>query len=137
MAINHCSTILLLSLCCTAVLAQRVKPTREPSKPKLIDDRPGYSPLYQSSDESRRRSGSYIIKLKDTTEFDDLGRIMAKLTDQDQDPNSNVAVQGLSGYSMVGLGVMATLNQEALDTVSSNTRQATKPVLFKEIYFRV
>ena len=44
---------------------------------------------------------------------------MARLTDQDQNPNDDAVVQGLSGYSMVGLGVMATLNQNALDSVST------------------
>jgi len=47
---------------------------------------------------------------------------MAKMTDQGQSPNSDEMVQGLSGYSMVGLGVMATLNDKALDTVSKNIR---------------
>ena len=122
MAIKFYSLMLLLFLSYTTVLAQTgippTPPTREPSRLSLVDPQPGYSPLYQSSDEKNRRNGSYIIKLKDSTRFDDLGRIMARLTDQDQDPNDNAVVQGLSGYSMVGLGVMATLNQEALDSVS-------------------
>ena len=118
MALKFYSAILLLSLCCTIILAQRVQPTRQPSRPTLVDERPGYSPLYLSSDETKRRNGSYIIKLKDSTKFDDLGRIMAKMTDQDQDPSDEAVVQGLSGYSMVGLGMMASLNQKALDSVS-------------------
>ena len=112
--------VLSLFLCYASTAAQRVAPTRRPaSKPVLVDPRPGFSPLYQSSDQSKRRNGTYIIKLKDTTKFDDLGRIMAKLTDQDQDPKDDAVVQGLSGYSMVGLGVMASLNNKALDSVSS------------------
>ena len=122
MVIKFYSLMLLLFLCYTTVLAQTgippTPPTREPSRLSLVDSRPGYSPLYQSSDETRRRNGSYIIKLKDSTRFDDLGRIMARLTNEDQDPKNDARVQGLSGYSMVGLGVMATLNQEALDSVS-------------------
>ena len=117
MAIKCCCLLLLLFLFYITVWAQPRDPqNREPSRPKLVDNRPGYRPLYQSSDESRRRNGSYIIKLKNTTRFEDLGRIMARLTDQDDDPNDEAIVQGLSGYSMVGLGVMATLNQKALDS---------------------
>ena len=119
MAINIQCVILLLCICSTAILAQRVQPTRDPSRQMLVDQRPGYRPLYQSSDESRRINGSYIIKLKDSTKIDDLGRIMAKMTDQDQDPSNEAVVQGLSGYSMVGLGMMASLNQKALDSVST------------------
>ena len=113
------SFMLLLFLCCATVLAQLTPLDREPSRPRLVDQRPGYRPLYQSSDETKRRNGSYIIKLKDTIGYDDLGRIMGRLTDQDQNPNDDAVVQGLSGYSMVGLGVMATLNQKALDSVST------------------
>ena len=113
------SLMLLLFLCCATVLAQLTPLDREPSRPRLVDQRPGYRPLYQSSDETKRRNGSYIIKLKDTIGYDDLGRIMGRLTDQDQNPNDDAVVQGLSGYSMVGLGVMATLNQKALDSVST------------------
>ena len=122
MATKFYSVVLLLFLCYTAILAQRVQPTRNPPSQTLVDDRPGYSPLYQSSDETRRRNGNYIIKLKDTTEIDDLGRIMAKMTTQAQrsaNSSDEVVVQGLSGYSMVGLGMMATLNQKALDEVSA------------------
>ena len=119
MAVKFYSLMLLLFLCCATVLAQLTPLDREPSRPRLVDQRPGYRPLYQSSDETKRRNGSYIIKLKNTTRIDDLGRIMGRLTDQDQNPNDDAVVQGLSGYSMVGLGVMATLNQEALDSVST------------------
>ena len=119
MAVKFYSLMLLLFLCCATVLAQPTPLDREPSRPRLVDQRPGYRPLYQSSDETKRRNGSYIIKLKNTTRIDDLGRIMGRLTDQDQNPNDDAVVQGLSGYSMVGLGVMATLNQEALDSVST------------------
>ena len=112
--------LLLLFLCYATVLAQpRIQLGREPSRPRLVDQRRGFSPLYRSSDATRRRNGSYIIKLKNSTRFDDMGRLMARLTDQDQNPNDNAVVQGLSGYSMVGLGVMATLNQNALDSVST------------------
>ena len=120
MAIKFYSAILLLILCCTAIPAQRVQPTRVPSSQTLVDDKEGYSPLYQSSDNSKRRTGHYIVKLKDTTKFDDLGRIMAKMTDQGQNPNDEAVVQGLSGFSMVGQGMMASLNQKALDSVSSD-----------------
>ena len=122
MAVKFCSAILLLCLCYTTARAQRITPDRNPSSPKLVDPRPGYSALYQGSDESRRRNGIYIIKLKNTTKFDDLGRLMAKMTDQGQSPNSDEMVQGLSGYSMVGLGLIAMLNDKALDTVSKNIR---------------
>ena len=115
-----CSSLAFLVLfCCAAVLAQRDPLGRNPSRPTLVDKRPGYRPLFRSSDETKRRNGSYIIKLKKTTQFQDLGRIMARLTDQDQDPKDDAVVQGLSGYSMVGLGVMATLNEKALDSVST------------------
>ena len=123
MAIKFYSATLLLILCCTAILAQREQPTRVTSSQTLVDDRPGYRPLYRSSDKSKRRSGSYIVKLKNTTKFDDLGRIMAKMTDQDQDPNDEAVVQGLSGYSMVGLGMMASLNKKALDSVSTTKQR--------------
>lgn len=119
MAMRFYSLVLLLFLCCAMALAQPTQLDREPSRPRLVDERPGFSPLYRSSDETKRRNGSYIIKLKDSRRVDDLGRIMGRLTDQDQNPNDDAVVQGLSGYSMVGLGVMATLNQEALDSVST------------------
>ena len=119
MAIKCSCVVLLLFYSCATIIAQREQPTREPSRQVLVDERKGFRPLYQSSDETRRRNGSYIIKLKDTTKFDDLGRIMAKMTDQNEDSSDEVTVQGLSGYSMVGLGVMATLNKNALDTVST------------------
>ena len=115
-----CSCVaLLLFYGYATIIAQREQPTREPSRQVLVDERKGFSPLYHSSDETRRRNGSYIIKLKKTTSFDDLDRIMAKLTDQNQNSSDEVAVQGLSGYSMVGQGVMAMLNKKALDTVST------------------
>ena len=119
MAVKFHSLMLLLFLCCATALAQITQLDREPSRPRLVDERPGYRPLYQSSDETKRRNGSYIIKLKDSIRYDDLGRLMARMTDQAQNPNGEVMVQGLSGYSMVGLGVMATLNQNALDSVST------------------
>ena len=122
MVIKFYSVVLLLCLCCATIVAQREPPRRQPSRPRLVDVRPGYSPLYQSSDETKRRNGSYIVKLKDTRKLDDLGRIMAKLTTQAQRSDSSdeaVVVQGLSGYSMVGLGMMAILNQKALDEVST------------------
>jgi len=122
MAIKFCSAILLLCLCYTTARAQRITPDRNPSSPKLVDPRPGYSALYQGSDESRRRNGIYIIKLKNTTTVDDLGRITAKMTDQGQNQSSDAMVQGMSTFSMIGLGLIAMLNDKALDTVSKNIR---------------
>ena len=121
MEVKHSTLTLFLLFCCAAVLAQRSPLGRDPSRPTLVDDKSGYRPLFRSSDETRRRNGTYIIKLKEKTQFQDLGRIMARLTDQDQDPKDDAQVQGLSGYSMVGLGVMATLNEKALDSVSTIT----------------
>ena len=112
------SLMMLLFLCCATSLAQ-IPLNREPSSPTLVDERPGYRPLYQSSDETKRRNGSYIITLKDSIRTDDLGRLMARMTSASTTPNDSVVVQGLSGFSMVGLGVMATLNQAALDLVST------------------
>ena len=121
-ASENCA-ILLLSVCCAAtlVIAQRTPPpcVEEPPKLDLVDNSPGLAPLFRSSDPSVRRNGSYIIKLKKTTEFDDFGRLLGKLNDQNKNaPSGSVPVQGLSGYSTVGLGVMAELNDDALKVVS-------------------
>ena len=118
--VKNCA-ILLLSMCCVVlVVAQRTPPPRS-EKPTLdlVDNTPGLAPLYQSSDPTVRRNGSYIIKLKQTTEFDDYGRLLGKLHDQNRNvPSGAVPVQGLSGYSTMGLGVMAKLNNDALKVVS-------------------
>ena len=118
--VKNCA-ILLLSLCCVAlVVAQRTPPPRsETPTLDLVDNTTGLAPLYQSSDPTVRRNGNYIIKLKQTTEFDDFGRLLGKLSDQNKNaPSGAVPVQGLSGYSTVGLGVMAELNDDALKVVS-------------------
>ena len=147
MAVKY-SVVFLLFLCCTAIQGQRVQPTRKPPSQTLVDVKPGYSPLYQSTDETKRRTGNYIIKLKDTTDFDDLGRIMAKMTTQAQrsansSDDEKVVVQALSGFSVVGQGVMATLNQNALDAVSTiNTDKAaaiiiTTPSMLTQLQYSI
>ena len=113
---------LLFSVCCVTMLvvAQRTPPPREePPKLNLVDNTPGLAPFYRSSDPSVRRNGSYIIKLKKTTEFDDFGRLLGKLSDLNKNVSSgSVPVQGLCGYSAIGLGVIAELNDDALKVVS-------------------
>ncbi|XP_065900631.1 uncharacterized protein [Dysidea avara] len=114
--------VLLFSVCfvATLVVAQRTPPPRVEKPPKLdlVDNTPGLAPLFRSSDPSVRRNGSFIIKLKKTTEFDDYSTLLGKLNDQNKNATSGaVPVQGLSGYSTVGLGVMAELNDDALKMV--------------------
>jgi len=131
--------ILLISLCCGASLVRdvagrtpppRITPSRapppreEPPTLSLVDSRPGFSPLYQGTNETLRLKGRYIIKLKETTEaaydneYNNLGRLLGKLSDQNKDaPSGTVRVQG--SYSTVGLGVMAELTDDALEVVSS------------------
>ena len=115
------SACLLLSVFCvvTVVVAQRKPPPRvDPPKLRLVDNTPGLAPLYRSSDPNVRRNGNYIVKLKQKTEFDDFNRLLGKLNDQNKDaPSGSVPVQGLSGYSTVGPGVMAELNDNALKVV--------------------
>jgi len=101
-------------------------PREEPPTLSLVDSKPGFSPLYQGTSESLRLKGRYIIKMKETTEsaydneFDNLGRLLGKLSDQNENaPPGSVRVQGLSSYSTVGLGVMASLTDDALDVVST------------------
>ena len=130
---KNCTAILLISLCCVATLvaAQRTRPTRPTSPPRtpppreeaptldLVDNRPGYSPLYQGTVESSRIKGRYIISMKKSREHDDLGLLLSKLSSQNKDaPSGSVPVQGLSGYSTVGRGVMAELDDDALDLVN-------------------
>ena len=117
--VKNCA-ILLLSVCCIAlIVAQRTPPPRSGTPTLvLVDNTTGLAPLYQSSDPTVRRNGSYIIKLKQTTEFDDFGRFLGKLSDQNKNaPSGAVPVQGLRGYSTVGLGVIAELNDDALKVV--------------------
>ena len=114
--VKYCVLLCVASL----VTAQRTPPPRmDPPTLELVDSRPGFSPLYQGSDPSLRRNGRHIIKLKETTRFDDMGRLVGKLSDQNKNaPAGSVPVRGMSGYSTVGLGVMAELNKDVLDVVS-------------------
>jgi len=122
LGLKNCA-ISLISVCCVAtlVVAQRTPPPRSKTPTlKLVDNARDLAPLYQSSDPSIRRNGSYIVKLKKTTGFDDFTGLLGKLTDQNKKAPSGggVPVQGLSGYSTIGLGVMAELNDNALKVVS-------------------
>ena len=134
MVLRKNCAILLIFVCCVAtfVVAKRTSPSRappsrapppreEPPSLSLVDSKPGFSPLYQGTNESLR------LKLKETTdsaydnEFDNLGRLLGKLNDQNENaPPGSVRVQGLSSYSTVGLGVMAELTDDALDVVSTS-----------------
>ncbi|XP_065902782.1 aqualysin-1-like [Dysidea avara] len=122
--VKYCVLLCVASL----VTAQRTPPPRmDPPTLELVDSRPGFSPLYQGSDPSLRRNGRHIIKLKETTRFDDMGRLVGKLSDQNKNaPAGSVPVRGMSGYSTVGLGVMAELNKDVLDVVRQD--QAVKYV---------
>ena len=92
---------LRLLLCYASLLAAQT--TRRPA------------PLHLGLDVNSRRNGSYIIKLKDTVKFDDLGRLAGELHKKNLSISSD---SSLSIYFTVGLGVIAKLDKATLEEVS-------------------